>query len=129
MDSYSSSHVDLFTKWVLWTPRSSWFVVVTVEDYVPARPLMSAWLQHMKIHFALKNNTSLFVIFDGQNPRERAVDLTDHAGVCTSRSCCTMTSPCSKGSQDRMAHCPMVCSSTESSSLSGMSVDLSEHCP
>ena len=83
------------------------FVVVATE-----RDAAASWIANGKL-FAVVDNNSLFADFDGQVPREKTVDLRNHAfggdwssaehaskssaRICTLESCCTMASPCSKG--------------------------------
>ena len=113
--SFSPSYVGLL---------NSWFVVSTkflVDDDVVVEATESdaavSWItdvsmaQQLGKPFALMDNNSLLVDFDGQVRREGTVDhralggdrdwaerasKTD-ARICTPESCCTMASPCSKG--------------------------------
>ena len=118
VDSYSSSHVDFLTNWFVVSIKSlvhDDLVVMAAEDDAMVSLITDvSVVQQMERPFALMDSNSVSVDLDGQVPREKTIDLPNHAlrgdwgsaehvtktsaRICPPWSCCPVASPCSGGS-------------------------------
>ena len=116
MDGYSSSHVDFLTNWFVASTKflvDDNIVVVAAEDDAMVSLITDVSVVHqMQRPFALVDSNSLSVDLDGQVPREKTIDLPNHAlrgdwgsaeqvtkksaRICTPWPCCLVASPCSR---------------------------------
>ena len=83
--SSSHPHVDFLTNWLAASTKflvcDEVLVVTTLNDVVVSLIADVSVVQQLGRLFALRDNNSLLVDFNGQVPRERTVHLHDHTLV------------------------------------------------
>ena len=112
MDRYSSSHVDFLTNWFV---DSTKFLVdddAAEDDATASLVTDVSMVQRIERLFAVVDSNSLSVDFGGQVPREKTIDLPNHAlrgdwdlaehvtktsARISPWSYCPVASPCSNG--------------------------------